>query len=129
MRDDQQTPEQTAPARFWAKVVKSASCWLWQGKPNDSGYGTLRTGDEGAPEYAHRYSWRLHKGPVPDGYCVLHRCDTPLCVNPEHLFLGTRGSNNADAKAKRRTSQGLEHWNFKHGRFAKGAMIKPRKDS
>lgn len=93
----------TIVERFWPKVAKAAGengCWAWTAWTNNHGYGTL--GDE----YAHRISWRLHFGEIPDGMRVLHRCDNPPCVRPDHLFLGTPKDNNADMSAKGRSTWG-----------------------
>jgi hypothetical protein len=90
--------------RFWSYVNRTESCWLWIGRWNANGYGMLLTpnGRVRAPQF----SWELHSGrPVPDGLWVLHKCDTPACVNPEHLFLGTRSDNMKDAAAKGRLAQ------------------------
>ena len=87
---------ETLAARFWAKVVKGASCWDWTGTRQPAGYGII--GKVGA----HRISWELHNGLIPSGLWVLHRCDNPGCVNPAHLFLGTNGDNVRDAIAKGR---------------------------
>jgi hypothetical protein len=90
--------------RFWAKVrvSKPDACWMWQGAAWASGYGNIWWGDR--PEGAHRVAWSLCHGPVPAGLHVLHRCDTPLCVNPGHLFLGNHHHNMQDASRKGRLS-------------------------
>lgn len=90
-------------ARFWAKVVKTDGCWRWLGYTVDR-YGRIALdGGRGAPcAGAHRVSWELHNGPIPEGMCVLHRCDNPPCVNPDHLFLGTQLDNIADRVRKGR---------------------------
>jgi len=91
--------------RFWKKADKSGDCWLWTGSKMSSGYGSFNF--YGNVQLAHRVSWILKYGPIPIGYdfhgtCVLHKCDTKLCVNPDHLFLGTNADNVADMLAKGR---------------------------
>lgn len=98
-----------AEASFWAKVSKTETCWLWTaGQMGNSGYGTfsIRTPRGTKSTRAHRYSYELANGAIPEGMHVLHRCDTPLCVRPEHLFLGTPLDNARDKVAKGRLRRG-----------------------
>jgi hypothetical protein len=86
--------------RFFEKVLKTESCWLWQGTLSN-GYGNFAI--NGGHILAHRYSWELVHGPVPDGLWVLHNCpggDDPRCCNPAHLWLGTNQDNIADMAKK-----------------------------
>jgi hypothetical protein len=86
--------------RFWSRVAKGDGCWLWSGKTNGSGYGTLMV--DGMMRRAHRVAWELTRGPIPEGLCVLHRCDNRRCVNPDHLFIGTYRDNRRDCVSKGR---------------------------
>lgn len=91
--------------RFWEKVQKTDSCWLWTGsKQGRMGYGYLHIGGkkDRKPSRAHRLSWVIHNGPIPDGLYVLHKCDVPACVNPDHLFLGDHKANMQDCASKGR---------------------------
>lgn len=92
--------------RFWSKVDKTPTCWLWTGARDKSGYGYVGV-QPGYFQGAHRVAWALIHGPIPDGLYVLHRCPDPpnrLCVNPEHLYLGTARDNMDDViRANRRT--------------------------
>ncbi len=93
-----------AKTRFWKKVLKTEGCWLWTASLNSSGYGYFSINS--APEGAHRVSWRMHNGPIPTAMHVLHKCDVPACVNPEHLFIGTHADNLRDMVHKgRKTSK------------------------
>ncbi len=93
-----QPPQQ----RFWSKVdVQSGDCWNWTGALSSSnGYAAFWDGERQV--VAHRFSWELRNGPIPDGLCVLHRCDNRRCVNPNHLFLGTKSDNTRDMLSKGR---------------------------
>ena len=92
--------------RFWKKVPKNHTnnCWKWGGTIMVNGYGTLTIRPN--KYYAHRASWMINRGPIPDGLHVLHKCDNPPCVNPEHLFLGTQRDNNNDKIRKGRARGG-----------------------
>lgn len=81
----------------------NGGCWLFAGGITSFGYGRLYWLGE---TRAHRVSWRVFKGQVPDGMFVLHTCDTPCCWRIDHLFLGTKGDNNRDAQAKGRAAIG-----------------------
>lgn len=81
---------------------KSGECWVWTGAKNLQGYGKLKT-DEGPIKAAHRLAWEIANGPIPEGRLVLHRCDNPSCVRPEHLFLGTYVDNHQDMIQKGRS--------------------------
>lgn len=91
--------------RFWRRVERTDDgCWLWRGSKDGGGYGTLSTIRGFAPAKAHRVSWEMRNGPIPEGAYVCHRCDTPACVNPDHLFLGTQQQNMRDCAAKGRVN-------------------------
>lgn len=90
--------------RFWTKVNKTSDCWLWTAA-TIRGYGQIAI--DRRPHYAHRVSWELVNGPIPDGLECLHRCDVPLCVRPDHLFLGSQQDNLADARQKGRLDESL----------------------
>jgi HNH endonuclease len=82
-----------------------SGCWLWIRHRNASGYGTVKAFGTKSM-LAHRASWMIHVGSIPEGMCVLHRCDTPACVNPEHLWLGTHLENMRDMDRKGRCFRG-----------------------
>ncbi len=96
---------------FWAKVDKNGPihpiygrCWVWTAAKT-KGYGKFGFRDRTVS--THRFSWVLHRGNIPDNLCVLHKCDNRSCINPKHLFLGTKSDNNEDM-----TSKGRRRWAF-----------------
>lgn len=116
--------------RFWSRVNKTSTCWLWTMGTDKDGYGKISSGKRQNRKHmrAHRVSYELYKGAVPDGMFVCHTCDNPSCVNPEHLFLGTAFDNNRDTinKGRRKNPKGVNHWarrvkqvRDKHGKFSK----------
>ncbi len=94
-------PPRPVQERFESKYIKDLSgCWLWQAGKDSNGYGKLQI--SGKSTGAHRISWELTNGPVPEGMLVLHTCDTPNCVNSNHLFIGTNTDNMRDKVSKGR---------------------------
>src|SRR5690242_13637610 len=107
MSEKRLTSRTPALQRFWSRVTKTDTCWLWTGFITKDGYGRFR-GNDGRKTLAHRYSWELHVGPIPDGrVLVLHTCDNPPCVNPSHLFLGDDAANCFDRDTKWRLDHKL----------------------
>jgi len=100
--------------RLYIRLKREGNCWVWTGAKmkNRGGYGAIRIGNKTVP--THRLSWEIHYGPIPEGKYVLHHCDNPPCVRPEHLFLGTQQDNIRDAIAKHR---------FFHDNYAQGEKI------
>ena len=102
-------------ARFWSKVEFASDCWMWTAYRGDDGFGKNKGYGRYSYSYtqslAHRFVWVTINGPIPKGLCVLHHCDNPGCVNPEHLFLGTHTDNMADmiAKGRKKTCNGERH--------------------
>lgn len=88
--DDKWTPE------------PNSGCWLWTACGDKDGYGFLRVANKNVK--AHRLSYELHKGPIPPDLMVLHKCDTPACVNPDHLYLGNNSANQIDAARRGRNA-------------------------
>jgi len=89
--------------KFWRRVDKSSGCWIWTGpKGPEPGHNYGKLMWHNKYMRAHRVAYELMVGPIPEGLCVLHSCDNPLCVNPNHLFLGTQLDNIRDRDAKGR---------------------------
>lgn len=89
--------------RFFRHIEKTDACWLWQGRLVGKGYGSIGLGGAGAKQkLVHRLSYEIHKGQIPEGMVVMHKCDNPRCVNPDHLEAGTQSQNIKDAFARGR---------------------------
>lgn len=109
--------------RFWAQVKRTSACWLWMGQRNHKGYGRLYV--NGQNVLAHRLSWQMHRGPIPEGKLICHHCDVPGCVNPEHLFVGTYSDNMLDCARKGRMSR-KEKTRCHYGHPLSGRNVYPR---
>lgn len=97
-------PKESLEKRFYKHITKLPNgCWEWSGLRNYYGYGIIAK-SYSLPRHkkAHRASWEIHRGPIPDGLFVCHHCDNPPCCNPDHLFLGTCKDNIQDLVKKKR---------------------------
>lgn len=112
--------------RFLPKITEDISgCWIWTARRDKLGYGWIRLGYKKGVIPSHRASWMLFKGSIPDGdgpkarTLILHTCDNPSCVNPDHLFLGNDADNCADRDKKGRQAKGATHGS---ARFSEDAV-------
>lgn len=108
--------------RFMQKVEPepTTGCWLWLGAVR-KGYGTIR-GEDSSERGAHRVAYELFNGPITEGQEVCHRCDTPLCVNPSHLFLGDQSMNSRDMWTKGRGVPPPRHHRGRHKSTCEGGL-------
>ena len=95
------TPDVIEHFEHFISPEPNTGCWLWAGSGSIHGYGQFHP-IRGLTRAAHRMSWEIYNGSIPDGLCVLHHCDVRCCVNPQHLFLGTKKDNTRDMFAKGR---------------------------
>ncbi len=91
-------------ARFWGYVKKGPNCWEWQRARKRGGYGVFKM--SGKMHAAQRVAWKFTHGNIPNDLCVLHHCDNPPCVRPDHLWLGTNLDNVKDRDSKKRQASG-----------------------
>lgn len=109
--------------RFEAKVIKGEQCWIWNAHKNNKGYGVINV--DGKVVLAHRVAYQTKYGPIPEGMKILHECDNPRCVNPNHLRLGTQLENMQDMYRKGRASLGEDRTQSKLT-FAMASYVRRR---
>lgn len=100
------TPEERY--EYYVRRGEPGECWGWAGASEPTGYGKFSIGS-GVIAKAHRFSYELHKGPIPEGLLIRHTCDNPPCTNPDHLLVGTYKDNARDAQERRRMAHGDNH--------------------
>lgn len=111
--------------RFWDKVFKSESCWEWMGNKIKDGYGRFKI--NGKLMLSHRVSYEMHYGIIPNGMDVLHHCDNPSCVRPDHLFLGNDYINQQDCISKGRHITPNKKLNKTQVKFIREAQYNTKK--
>lgn len=113
--------------------ITESGCLLWTGYCNEDGYGQVQYPMTFGRKkfYSHRLSWEMHYGKIPEGLCICHKCDIPSCVNPNHLFVGSRADNNKDMTKKGRLKSPIakfqsskSHCPKGHEYFGKNLMIR-----
>lgn len=114
-------------ASFWNRVKKGSpsECWEWQGHICKTGYGTLSAKFKQGPIKAHRISYAIHNGNIPEWLFVLHHCDNPKCVNPDRLYAGDEADNMRDAVSRGRAKGGAKTVRF--GSETTGAKLNEEK--
>ena len=104
-------PNLSIQERFFMKVEKTDTCWNWMAYRKKTGYGCFCMGVKN--NLAHRVSWELHNGSIPEGLHVLHKCHNPRCVNPDHLYVGTHTDNMNDRIKDGTSPRGEKHHSAK----------------
>lgn len=102
IRSDKGVPKIPLLDRIESKyeAVTESGCWIWTASVNKAGYGQISM--PGRPMLAHRVCWEFYKGPIPNGKFICHKCDTPGCINPDHMFVGDHRDNMQDMRNKGR---------------------------